>query len=61
MIELYLICGKEVLKKNMSGYHKDNATIGHIISLSNGGNHSMNNIQLECMECNVKKGNRDTI
>lgn len=56
-----LICGKEVLKKNMSGYHKDNATIGHIISLSNGGNHSMNNIQLECMECNVKKGNRDTI
>ena len=56
-----LICGKEVLKKNISGYHKDNATIGHIISLSNGGNHSMDNIQLECMECNVKKGNRDTI
>ena len=50
-----------MLKKNISGYHKDNATIGHIISLSNGGNHSMDNVQLECMECNVKKGNRDAI
>ena len=56
-----LLCSKEVLKKNISGYHKDNATIGHIISLSNGGSHSMDNVQMECMECNIKKGNRDSI
>ena len=51
-----LICKKKVLKVNKSGYHKDNATIGHIIAMCNGGEHTMRNVQLECMECNTKKG-----
>jgi 5-methylcytosine-specific restriction endonuclease McrA len=51
-----LICGKKVKAKNLAGYHKDNATIGHIIAMSNGGSHTMSNVQLECMECNTKKG-----
>lgn len=51
-----LLCDKEVLKVNESGYHKDNATIGHIISMFNGGSHTFKNVQLECMECNCKKG-----
>lgn len=55
-----LICGKKVLTKNESGYHKDNASIGHIIALSNSGDHTMQNVQLECMECNMKKGTRDS-
>lgn len=35
-----------------------NATVGHTIPLSKGGEHTMQNVQLECMKCNVKKGNR---
>lgn len=54
-----LICNKKVLNINVPGYHKDNATIGHIIAMINGGNHTWSNIQLECMECNTKKGVRD--
>lgn len=55
-----LICGKKVLDNNVSGYHKDNGTIGHIIAMCNGGEHTMRNVQLECMECNVKKGSNDS-
>lgn len=54
-----IICNKRVLDINVSGYHKDNATIGHIISMANGGSHTWSNIQLECMECNTKKGARN--
>lgn len=53
-----LLCGKKVLIINQSGYHKDNATVGHIVALSKGGNHTMQNVQLECMECNMKKGTK---
>lgn len=54
-----LICKKKVLKVNQSGYHKDNGTIGHIIAMCNGGNHTMQNVQLECAECNTKKGSNN--
>ena len=51
-----LICGAKVLKHNVSGYHKRNATIGHLLAMSQGGSHSMDNVQLECMSCNIKLG-----
>lgn len=51
-----LLCGKKVLKVNQSGFNKDNATVGHIVALSKGGSHTMQNVQLECMECNMRKG-----
>lgn len=51
-----VICNKKVLKVNKSGYHVDNATIGHIIAISQGGSHTKDNIQLECMKCNCDKG-----
>lgn len=51
-----LICNKKVLSINISGYHERNATIGHIIPLCKGGAHNMTNVQLECMNCNTKKG-----
>lgn len=54
-----LICNKKVLEVNVSGYHKENATIGHIIAMANGGSHTWANIQMECMECNTKKGVKD--
>ncbi len=55
-----MICGKKTLKKNVSGYHPLNATIGHIVSLSKRvRGHTMSNVQLECHECNTLKGTRD--
>lgn len=51
-----VICNKKVLKINKSGYHIDNATVGHIIAVSQGGSHTKDNIQLECMKCNCDKG-----
>ncbi len=50
---------KKVLEVNVSGYHKRNGTLGHIIAMTNGGSHTWSNIQLECMECNTKKGVRN--
>ncbi len=54
-----LICGEKVLSKNISGYSSKNATIGHIQSLCNGGSHCMQNVQLECADCNYKKGRKN--
>lgn len=50
------ICNKKVLKANVSGYHDDNGTVGHIVALSQNGNHTKENIQLECGKCNQNKG-----
>lgn len=55
-----LICNKKVLDKNISGYDKLNGTIGHIISIANGGSHTMSNVQLECQQCNTSKGARNS-
>lgn len=51
-----LVCGLKVLDINIGGYHKRNATIGHLVPLSIKGTHTWSNIQLECMECNVNLG-----
>jgi len=50
------ICGTCTLEENKSGYDERNATIGHIKALSRGGNHTKDNVQLECQKCNLKKG-----
>jgi len=54
--EKCLICGVKTLSKNVPGYHKRNATIGHLIPVSLGGSHTLDNVQLECMRCNTKLG-----
>lgn len=33
-------------------------SLDHILPLSKGGHHVMENVQLACLECNVQKGNR---
>lgn len=35
------------------------ATIDHVVSLSNGGEHSMRNVRCCCLSCNASKANRD--
>lgn len=47
-------CGCKV--KRYREYHPRRATIGHIIPISKGGNHSWENCHVECHECNTKKG-----
>ena len=51
-----LECGCKVKDDNIGGFHKKNATIGHLIAMSKGGSHTWGNIQLECMECNTSLG-----
>lgn len=47
-------CGRKVrLNAKVRGR---TATIGHIVALSRGGNHTWDNVQLECMSCNTKAG-----
>jgi 5-methylcytosine-specific restriction endonuclease McrA len=46
------ICGLELDNKALNGYHVD-----HIHPVSKGGNpYDMSNLQLTCVECNLKKG-----
>lgn len=35
------------------------ATVDHVVSLTNGGEHSMRNVRCCCLSCNASKANRD--
>jgi 5-methylcytosine-specific restriction endonuclease McrA len=47
------ICGDDV--------EPDDASLDHIVSMSNGGSHTYDNVQCAHTACNVRKGNRDGI
>lgn len=36
----------------------DNLSIDHIVPLSRGGTHTEDNVELVCLECNIRKGNK---
>ena len=36
----------------------ENLSIEHILPLSRGGTHTENNVELACLECNIRKGNK---
>lgn len=38
---------------------EERGTIDHVVSISNGGQHTWDNVQLAHFLCNVRKGNRD--
>lgn len=48
------VCRRKV--RRTKKYSKRQATIGHIVAMANGGDHVWSNVQLECNECNWKKG-----
>jgi len=53
------ICGIRVHKR-FNIQDLKSATIDHIIALSNGGQHTYDNVQLACWGCNSKKRNKKT-
>ena len=52
------ICGDAVERHlgSHKGWQPKGWSIGHIIPVSLGGNTDWNNVQCECMDCNVTKG-----
>ncbi len=51
------LCGITVIRVNNRGaYRPDGATVDHIIPLSRGGTHTMDNVQAACWACNTSKG-----
>lgn len=53
------VCGDAAPRELRGNPHEDAApTLGHIIPLSQGGDHTYANVQLEHLGCNLEKGNR---
>lgn len=57
------LCGKPVLRRAKRcrltrRLHPRTASLDHIVPLSKGGDHCMQNTQCACLECNVRKGAR---
>ena len=50
--------GKVVPSKRNGEYNPMSWSIGHIVAMSKGGAHSWDNVQCECIGCNVKKGTK---
>ena len=55
------LCSKPVLRrarrnKATQRLHPRTASLDHIVPLSKGGDHCMQNTQCACLECNVRKG-----
>lgn len=49
------LCGQAV-NKSLRYPHKKSASLDHILALAMGGAHSMSNVQLAHLDCNIKKG-----
>jgi len=52
------ICGKPVNKK-LKHPHLLSASLDHILPLSRGGDHTLDNVRLSHLRCNISRGNRD--
>lgn len=42
-------------------YNPDRATVEHVVPISKGGAHTMDNTKLACWECNIRRGNREEL
>jgi 5-methylcytosine-specific restriction endonuclease McrA len=52
------LCGQPV-DPSLKNPHPQSKSIDHIIPVSKGGAHTMENVQLAHLVCNIRKGNRD--
>ena len=52
------MCGVKTPSKLRGTYEPNAPEVGHIVALSVGGDHVMENIQCECRACNAAKGAR---
>lgn len=50
------VCGDEVEPHLGQGHQPKGWSVGHIVAMSQGGDHTWDNVQLECMGCNISKG-----
>ncbi len=51
------MCGSMV-QPHRGGWHPEGWSIGHIVPLSHGGDHTWENVQCECIQCNLAKGTK---
>lgn len=52
------ICGRKTPKEKRGSYDDDAPEVDHIITLSEGGEHSYRNTACACRSCNLKKGGK---
>lgn len=53
------ICKKQLRKSRKGKNHRLSPTIDHIKPSSRGGQDSLENMQIACLECNNKKGDNE--
>lgn len=51
------LCGRAV-RPSLAHPHPMSASLDHVVPLSKGGEHTMANVQLAHLDCNMRKGNR---
>ncbi|MEU7066903.1 HNH endonuclease signature motif containing protein [Streptomyces sp. NPDC046161] len=52
------LCGFNVLRAAVDAYHPASPTLDHVVPLSLGGDHTMDNLRTAHASCNSTKGNR---
>ena len=54
-----MMCGCDTEPHLGQGWQPKGWSVGHVVALARGGHHDWDNVWLECMECNVKKGDQN--
>lgn len=52
------ICGAKLKPKDRGTYKDKAPELDHIVTLSDGGSHTMQNVACSCRKCNINKGGR---
>jgi hypothetical protein len=49
------LCGKQT-RTDVDCFHPDSPTVDHVVPLSRGGQHTLDNVRTACLRCNSVKG-----